>query len=164
MLSPNFDIGRQAPVSRIVIHDTEGGFDSTTIWFQGLASQVSAHFLIRKDGYVRQFVKVDDTAWHCGFPPGTEQYYTGLWGKVSTNAISIGIELEGKSGEPYTDGQYASLISCCRQLINIFPAILLDRLHIVAHSELNTAKHDPGPAFDWGRLMAGLANGLTGER
>lgn len=159
--SPNYTAGRITAgrieqVSRIVVHDTEGSFDGTTSWFLSPASQVSAHYCIRKDGYVRQFVKLADTAWHCGFPPGTEHLYTGLWGVVSTNGISIGIELEGYSGQPYTDAQYASLIACCRYLRATYPAILLDRLHIVAHSDLNTGKRDPGKAFDWQRLMDGL--------
>lgn len=149
------------PISRIVVHDTEGSFLSTTSWFKYGGSQVSAHYLIRNDGYVRQFVRDEDTAWHCGFPPGTEHLYTGLWGNVSTNAVSIGIELEGYSGQPYTDAQYVSLIALCAHLLRKYPAITLDPLFIVAHSALNTGKRDPGPAFSFPRLFTGIAELLA---
>lgn len=116
---------------------------------------MSAHFLIRRDGFIRQFVDEFDTAWHCGFPPGTEHLYTGLWGPVSTNACSVGIELEGYSVMPYTDAQYQSLIWLCDHLVATF-SIPCDRQHICAHSELNRGKSDPGPLFTWGRLMSAL--------
>ena len=57
-------------------------------YFNGIRGmQVSAHFLIRRDGETRQFVSCDDRAWHAG---------ESCWrGRDNCNDWSIGIELEG---------------------------------------------------------------------
>ncbi|MGH8690953.1 MAG: 1,6-anhydro-N-acetylmuramyl-L-alanine amidase AmpD, partial [Burkholderiales bacterium] len=48
---------------------------------------VSAHFLVRRDGEVVQFVPVERRAWHAG---------ASSWrGRSRCNDFSVGIELEG---------------------------------------------------------------------
>ena len=55
--------------------------------------EVSAHFLIRRDGELLQFVSCDERAWHAG---------ASRWqGRDNCNDFSIGIELEGLEGEPF---------------------------------------------------------------
>ena len=48
---------------------------------------MSAHFFIRRDGAVIQFVSTEDRAWHAG----VSRYA----GRERCNDFSIGIELEG---------------------------------------------------------------------
>src|SRR6185369_908189 len=57
-------------------------------YYGGIAARkVSAHFLIRRDGALLQFVACGERAWHAG---------ASQWaGKESCNDYSIGIELEG---------------------------------------------------------------------
>ena len=63
--------------------------------------QVSAHFLIRRDGRVIQFVGCDRRAWHAG---------QSTWqGRENCNDYSVGIELEGSDSQPFTAAQYAAL-------------------------------------------------------
>ena len=62
--------------------------------------RVSAHFFIRRDGAVIQFVSTEDRAWHAG---------VSYAGRERCNDFSIGIELEGTDTLPYADAQYQAL-------------------------------------------------------
>ncbi len=103
--------------------------------------RVSAHFLIRRRGELQQFVSCRDRAWHAG---------VSQWrGRPGCNDYSIGIELEGTDTVPYTRAQYRAL----DRLLDV-----LRRRHPIAdtvgHSDVAPGrKTDPGPAFDWKRLV-----------
>ncbi|MGV8991996.1 MAG: 1,6-anhydro-N-acetylmuramyl-L-alanine amidase AmpD [Thiobacillus sp.] len=102
--------------------------------------QVSAHFFIRRDGTLIQFVPCSLRAWHAG---------VSSWqGCERCNDFSIGIELEGTDDLPFTDAQYASLAPLVRQLKQAYPIQA-----VVGHSDIAAGrKTDPGPYFDWQRL------------
>lgn len=120
-------------------------------YFQAIANlKVSAHLYIRRDGELVQFVSVDRRAWHAG--------RSQFGSREHCNDFSVGIELEGSDTISYTDPQYHTLEACCFALMARFPAITVDR--IVGHVDIApTRKTDPGPAFDWPRLRATLAQG-----
>jgi AmpD protein len=104
------------------------------------ALAVSAHFLIRRDGALIQFVPCTERAWHAG---------KSAWkGRERCNDYSIGVELEGTDEIPYTAAQYAMLARLTRALRRRYPGA-----DIVGHSDIAPGrKTDPGPAFDWDRL------------
>lgn len=109
--------------------------------------EVSAHFLIRRDGEVVQFVSTDDRAWHAG-----QSHWCGL---DNCNDFSVGIELEGTDDTPYSNEQYDSLERLVRALREQYPDIAPDAM--VGHCDIAPdRKTDPGPAFDWRRLMSVL--------
>ena len=60
--------------------------------------RVSAHFLVRRNGEVVQFVPVHQRAWHAG-----QSYCEG---RTRINDFSIGVELEGADNLPFEDVQY----------------------------------------------------------
>lgn len=105
---------------------------------QGL--RVSAHFFIRRDGELIQFVPCGLRAWHAG---------VSQWqGREQCNDFSVGIELEGTDTEPFTTAQYESLDIVLSALRRTYPIT-----DIVGHSDIAPGrKTDPGPFFDWGRL------------
>ncbi len=106
---------------------------------QGL--QVSAHFYVRRDGQLWQFVSCDDRAWHAGI-----SHYRG---RDNCNDDSIGIELEGLEGDPFEDAQYETLASLCAALAQRHPL-----QHVAGHEHVAPGrKGDPGPGFDWPRLQ-----------
>jgi len=109
------------------------------------ALKVSAHFLVRRDGSVIQFVPVERRAWHAG---------VSSWrGRERCNDFSVGIELEGSEDEPFEDAQYSAVTSLIHSLQKTLPI-----RDIAAHSEVAPGrKTDPGAHFDWARLLAGLA-------
>jgi N-acetyl-anhydromuramoyl-L-alanine amidase len=107
--------------------------------------KVSAHFLVRRDGSVVQFVPVERRAWHAG---------ASAWrGRERCNDFSIGIELEGSEEQPFEDAQYGAVAALIKSLQKKLP--LRD---VAAHSEVAPGrKTDPGALFDWPRLLAALA-------
>ncbi|HRQ03251.1 MAG TPA: 1,6-anhydro-N-acetylmuramyl-L-alanine amidase AmpD [Ottowia sp.] len=106
--------------------------------------EVSAHFYIRRDGALWQFVSCDERAWHAG--PSCFQ------GRANCNDYSVGIELEGLEGGPFEPAQYESLATLCAALGQRYPiAAVAGHEHIAPGR-----KFDPGPGFDWTRLRQAL--------
>ena len=106
--------------------------------------KVSAHFLVRRDGRLIQFVPVYRRAWHAG---------ASSWrGRKACNDFSIGVELEGTDDTPFEEAQYQALEQLIARLRTALP--LRD---IAAHSDVAPGrKTDPGPAFAWARLLRPL--------
>lgn len=102
--------------------------------------KVSAHFFIRRDGSLTQFVPCGRRAWHAG---------ASRWkGRERCNDFSIGVELEGTDTRPYTARQYARLARLVTTLRSRYPVA-----DIAGHNDIAPGrKSDPGPAFDWKRL------------
>lgn len=154
-------------ISIIVIHYTEIDFESTKKRFLDSTQEVSAHFVIDRDGTIYRFVQDEDVAYHAG-----DSYW---YGREGINEYSIGIELvhfgfsltsgiKVKGDKhlwiPYDSRQIDALISLCKDYgaqHNIVPE------NIVGHSDvapwrydnkrkLCVAKQDPGPLFPWHHL------------
>lgn len=102
--------------------------------------RVSAHFFIRRDGELIQFVSTEDRAWHAG---------VSSWGgRERCNDFSVGVELEGCDSLPFEPVQYERLIELIRALRERYPIRA-----VVGHSDIAPGrKTDPGPYFDWGVL------------
>lgn len=110
--------------------------------------RVSAHLLIDRDGAVTQFVPFDRRAWHAGV--------SSYGGRENCNDFAIGIELEGTDTVPYEDAQYERLAEVLRALFLRYPQLSPSRL--VGHSEVAPGrKTDPGPVFDWQRVLASVS-------
>jgi len=101
--------------------------------------KVSAHFLIRRNGELIQFVPCAQRAWHAG---------ESSWkGRTRCNDFSIGVEIEGTGEAPFTAAQYRRLAALTRTLKQRYPI-----RDIAGHSEVAPGrKSDPGPHFDWAR-------------
>jgi AmpD protein len=157
--SPNCDDRpNDTPISMIVVHGISlppGEFGGDAIerlftnrldpaghpYFASVAPlRVSAHFLIRRDGALVQFVPCRRRAWHAG---------ESIWrGRARCNDFSIGIEVEGEDSRAYAPAQYATLARLIRALRRRYPIA-----DIVRHSDIAPGrKTDPGPAFDWVRF------------
>jgi AmpD protein len=159
--SPNFEArpGNITP-TLIVIHnislppDEFGGsaiaeffqnrldHDAHPYYAQLRGMRVSAHFVIRRDGLVEQYVSCNERAWHAGV--------SSFLGRERCNDFSIGIELEGSDSLPFEPAQYAALSSVVGALLKRYPIAAL-----AGHSDIAPGrKTDPGPYFDWPRLQA----------
>ena len=106
--------------------------------------QVSAHFYVRRNGELWQYVSTDDRARHAG---------ASSWqGRANCNDFSVGIELEGLEGGPFEPAQYEALVGLCAALAQRHPI-----RHIVGHEHVAPGrKQDPGAGFDWALLRDGL--------
>jgi N-acetyl-anhydromuramyl-L-alanine amidase AmpD len=120
------DAGRplgNGAVDKIVIHDTEGGWNASVATLQ-YDSGKSVHYIVDADGSrVGQFRAETDTTWHAG-----NYYY---------NETSIGIEHVGVASDP--SGYSAALYERSRDLVmNIRTRwdVPLDRTHIIGHYQV----------------------------
>jgi AmpD protein len=105
---------------------------------------VSAHFFIRRNGDLQQFVSALDRAWHAG----VSRYR----GRDNCNDDSIGIELEGLEGDVFESPQYDTLCALCAALLRAFPIA-----YVAGHEHIAPGrKVDPGTGFDWLTLQRGL--------
>ncbi|MFJ1646538.1 N-acetylmuramoyl-L-alanine amidase [Streptomyces sp. NPDC088258] len=132
-------------VDYIVVHDTEGSWDTTLKLIQN-PEYVSWHYTLRSsDGLIAQHVRTKDVAWHAG------NWYV--------NAKSVGLEHEGFLAAPdawYTEAMYRTSARLVRYLSKKY-SIPLDRRHILGHDTVpgtTTATipgmhTDPGPYWDW---------------
>ena len=114
-------------------------------YFQTLRGlEVSAHFLIRRNGELVQFVGCDERAWHAG---------RSHWrGRDHCNDFSVGIELEGLEGLAFDAPQYVSLTGLLVALATRYPL-----LGVAGHEHVAPGrKQDPGAGFDWPALVAAL--------
>ncbi len=157
--SPNCDERPEGTAIRlVVIHNISlppGVFDGDAVielftnrldwdahpYYQGIRGlKVSAHFFIRRDGTLIQFVPCALRAWHAG---------ASCWqGTERCNDFSIGIELEGSDDQPFTDAQYAVLGPLVQALKQTYPIEA-----VVGHSDIAPGrKTDPGPHFAWQRV------------
>jgi N-acetyl-anhydromuramoyl-L-alanine amidase len=115
-------------------------------YFEALRElRVSAHFFIRRDGQVVQFVSCDERAWHAG---------VSAWrGRERCNDYSIGIELEGLEGQSFEALQYRALARLLRSAARRYPIeAVLGHEHVAPGR-----KADPGSGFDWHALRHRLS-------
>jgi N-acetylmuramoyl-L-alanine amidase-like protein len=132
-------------IDYIVIHDTEGSWQTTLDLVQD-PTYVSWHYTLRSsDGQIAQHLATKDVGWHAG------NWYV--------NSKSIGLEHEGFLVDPdawYTEAMYRSSAQLVRYLAREYD-IPLDRQHILGHDNVpgtTTASiagmhTDPGPYWDW---------------
>lgn len=144
--SPNFGDRRLDVLpDMVVIHYT--AMSDATAALRALCAperEVSAHYLIGKDGTQWQLVDETKRAWHAG---------AGQWGEtLDVNSKSIGIELDNNGLQPFSQ----PLMEALEHLL----AGILDRWtippeRVIGHSDMApTRKIDPGTRFDWRRLAA----------
>ena len=104
--------------------------------------KVSAHFYIRRDGTLIQFVPITSRAWHAGV--------SNWQGRERCNDFSVGIELEGDDETPFEAAQYAALQTLLKSLRQALPIRA-----ITSHAHVAPGrKTDPGPQFDWSAVRA----------
>ena len=160
MASPNFDDRPPgAKVELVVIHNISlppGEFGGPYIedlflnrlhpgahpYFAGIAHlKVSAHFLIRRDGQVVQFVDTDKRAWHAGVSSwkGRERVQ-----RLLDRHRAGGHRRRAVRGRRSTRRSMRLAARCRRATASS---------HLAGHSDIAPGrKTDPGPYFDWSRV------------
>jgi AmpD protein len=109
---------------------------------------VSAHFLVRRDGRVVQFVSCDARAWHAGV--------SCFRGREQCNDFSVGIEMEGSDHVAFSPAQYESLAVLTGALAARYPLAAVQGHEHIAPAR----KTDPGPFFDWATYADKLAQAV----
>lgn len=121
-------------IDYVVLHVAEGSYSGTINWFRNRGSDVSAHYVVSRDGRVAQCVRNEDIAWHAGV-----WYY---------NKKSIGIEHAGygRYRSTWTRRMYRSSARLSAHLARRYN-IPINRRHFIPHRRVRATKC-PGRHFD----------------
>ncbi len=154
--SPNFNDRRGAGrPDMVLIHYTVLGCEASLDRLCAPEHEVSAHYVISEQGRIWRLVDEDLRAWHAG---------KSHWqGEDDINSLSIGIELVNDGAQPFPEPQMTALEALLADVTtrrDIAPA------RVLGHEDVAPGrKHDPGPRFDWGRLvLRGMAQRPQSEK
>ncbi|MGW1540914.1 N-acetylmuramoyl-L-alanine amidase [Streptomyces sp. NPDC002309] len=128
-------------IDMVVVHVTQGSFDSAVKVFQDPGHGAASHYIVRDDGHIAQMIRELDVAYHAG----NRDY----------NERSVGIEHAGFVDRPqdFTDAMYAASARLTAGICRRY-GIPVDREHIIGHVEVPGTDHtDPGEHWDWDRYM-----------
>ena len=138
------NFGMRKPNFVILHHTAQNGCDTTLRTFTLPRTQVSAHYVICKDGTINHMLNDYLRAWHAG---------NSKWGNVTDiNSVSIGIELDNNGFEPFTETQINSLLQVLKKLKkdNNIPTA-----NFIGHADIAPKrKVDPNKYFPWKQLAA----------
>jgi N-acetylmuramoyl-L-alanine amidase len=126
----------------IIHHTAQNACESTLRTFTLPSTQVSAHYVICKDGTVHHMLNDNLRAWHAG---------NSKWGNVTDiNSLSIGIELDNNGFESFSELQINSLLALLKKLKkdNRIPTA-----NFIGHADIAPKrKNDPNKYFPWQTL------------
>src|SRR3546814_302082 len=139
---PTSNFNLRKPNFVVIHHTAQNSCEQTYRTFTLPRTQVSAHYVICKDGTVTQMLNDYLRAWHGG---------RGKWGNVTDlNSVSIGIELDNNGYESFSPMQINSLLvllDTLKEKYNI-PAA-----NFIGHADMApTRKQDPNARFPWKKL------------
>lgn len=140
--SPNFD---QRRPNFVVLHHTTNDTAARALnTLTDRRREVSAHYLVARDGTIYQLVDDSSRAWHAG-----ESYWGG---QSDLNSASIGVELDNTGHEEFAEPQIASLLGLLERLRDRHR---IPPENILGHGDVApTRKVDPSHRFPWGVLAA----------
>ena len=138
--SPNFSERR--PDFVILHHTTNDTAARALATLTSPATEVSAHYLIGREGRIYQLVDERLRAWHAG---------TSYWGGHSDmNSASIGIELDNNGDEPFAEAQINTLLALLADLRERYK---IPAANVLGHGDIAPRrKVDPSVLFPWKRL------------
>lgn len=123
----------------IIHHTAQNSCDQTLKTFTLERTQVSAHYVVCRDGTVHHMLNDYLRAWHGGI---------GRWGNINDiNSASIGIELDNNGFEPFPEPQVQSLT---RLLDTLKRKYGIPQGNFIGHADIApTRKNDPNVLFPW---------------
>jgi N-acetylmuramoyl-L-alanine amidase len=136
----NFNLRK--PNFVILHHTAQNSCEQTLTTFTTVKSQVSAHYVICKDGTVHHMLNDYLRAWQAG---------VSKWGNATDiNSLSIGIEIDNNGFEPFTEPQINSLLEL---LDRIKKAYNIPAANFIGHADIAPGrKVDPNRYFPWQKL------------
>ncbi len=136
----NFSMRR--PNFVVIHHTAQNSCEQTLKTFTLTRTQVSAHYVICKDGMVHHMLNDLLRAHHAG---------VSKWGNASDlNSSSIGIEIDNNGSEPFSEAQINSLLLLLERLKKAYS---IPQANFVGHADVAPGrKVDPSRYFSWKTL------------
>ncbi len=146
----NFNLRK--PNFIIIHHTAQDSLKQTLKTFTLARTQVSAHYVIAKDGRVVHMLNDYLRAWHAG---------NASWGRnTDINSSSIGIELDNTGNQAFSGAQINSLLALLTKLKKDYN---IPTQNIIGHSDIAPGrKKDPSLFFPW-KLLASMGFGIWPE-
>ena len=137
----NFNLRK--PNFVIIHHTAQNSCGQTLKTFTTQKSQVSAHYVICKDGTIHHMLNDYLRGWHAG---------VSRWGNdADINSSSIGIELDNNGFESFSEAQVNSLLHLLGTLKKQYN---IPAANFIGHGDIApTRKNDPNVFFPW-KLLA----------
>lgn len=146
------NFGIRKPNFVIIHHTAQNSCEETLKTFTLERTQVSAHYVICKDGMLYHMLNDYLRAWHAG---------TSKWGNLTDiNSASIGIEIDNNGRDTFTEAQLNTLMGL---LANLKEAHNIPVANFIGHADIAPGrKIDPNVNFPWKRLAdKGFGNWYT---
>lgn len=116
--------------------------------------EVSAHYLIDRNGTIWKLVPEERRAWHIGVSQMPEPD-----SRTGVNAFSIGVEVIGNETDGFTNAQYESLTALAGDIMRRLPIRF-----ILGHKDIAPERKTDPWNFDWDRFKSDLAKVKDAER
>jgi N-acetylmuramoyl-L-alanine amidase len=143
------NFGLRKPDFVIIHHTAQNSCEQTLQTFTMPPTQVSAHYVICKDGTIHHMLNDYLRAWQAG---------VSSWGNdKDINSSSIGIELDNNGFDSFPQAQINSLLTV---LATLKKAYNIPTANFIGHSDIApTRKKDPNVTFPW-QLLSQNGYGL----
>lgn len=168
--SQNCYKGRKDYIPSIIVCHINNTYNSAINNFYNTDSEVSSHYVIRKDGHIKQVVSLDDSSWANGTSvnDSSDVYYKFATSKLinsvadNANYFTFSIEHESFDGS-LTEEQFKSTIIVMKEIIKYLKDrynydFQIDRDHIISHSEIKPIVRTkcPGNKFPFDKIIEEL--------
>jgi N-acetylmuramoyl-L-alanine amidase len=136
------NFGLRKPNYVVLHHTAQANCDQTLNTFASKSAQVSAHYVICKDGTLHHMLNDYFRAWHAG---------ASRWGNdMDINSASIGIELDNDGFEKFSEPQLNALLGL---LSHLQAKHNIPVANFIGHGDIAPGrKVDPNVQFPWKRL------------
>ncbi|MEP6713408.1 MAG: N-acetylmuramoyl-L-alanine amidase, partial [Ferruginibacter sp.] len=136
------NFGMRKPNMVIIHHTAQNSCEQTLKTFTTEQTQVSAHYVICKDGTLHHMLSDYLRAWQAGI---------AMWGSnTDINSSSIGIEIDNDGTENFTEAQLNTLLGLLDTLKKSYN---IPAANFIGHADIAPVrKNDPNVNFPWKRL------------
>lgn len=167
---------RKEDITHIVIHYSAAtGGKKSVLSYENKNTEFGYHYMIDRDGSHYDSAPPEKIVWHAA---GNNSI--GNKNSVGICIMNVGFERDGVSAkqnwvsgkfpnssntakwEPYTEASINKLVEICADLIIKYPKITTN--NIVGHSDIQSNKSDPGPAFNFEDFRAKVARKVSEKK
>jgi N-acetylmuramoyl-L-alanine amidase len=136
------NFGMRKPNMVIIHHTAQNSCEQTLQTFTLEHTQVSAHYVICKDGTLHHMLNDYLRAWHAG---------SARWGSITdVNSSSIGIEIDNNGTDSFSVAQINTLMGLLATLKKNYS---IPAMNFIGHGDIApTRKNDPNVTFPWKML------------
>lgn len=162
--------GHKDYIPNIIVCHINNTYNSAIKRFYDSTSDVSSHYVIRRDGHIKQVVSLDDSSWSNGtsLKESSDVYYKFATSKLvssvpdNANYFTFSIEHESFDGT-LTAEQIEASVKVMKEIIKYLKDkynydFIIDRNHIIGHNEINPVvrKKCPGSKFPFAEIISRL--------